>query len=137
MVLVVATVGFSAYQDYEAVRPEFQQGSSQVQAQAAPYGTSGATVSLNITIPNKGLYTLNVTLTCDHSNPEVVCTTASVSVPPGQQQVLRFVMKVLSVQAYQASNDHRINGTVIMALEPFASVTINTDLSGLVPGGGI
>jgi hypothetical protein len=91
-----------------------------------------ATVSLNFTIPNAGLYTLNVTLTCDNSNPNVVCQAGHVSVPPGGDQVLRFRMTITNVQQYVSSGDRRINGTLAMALEPFVSISIGTDLSGLV-----
>ena len=91
-----------------------------------------ATVSLNFTIPNGGLYTLNVTLTCDNSNPNVVCQAGHVSVSPGGEQVLRFRMTITNIQQYVASGDRRINGTVAMALEPFVSIAIGTDLSGLV-----
>jgi hypothetical protein len=113
------------------VRPEFEHGSSQIQASQSPYGNGGATISINVTVPNSGLYSLNVTLTCDNSNPNVTCQGGHVSVPPGGQQVLRFQMTIANLQQY-ASADRRINGTVAMALEPFVSITIGTDLSGLV-----
>lgn len=137
VVLVVGTVAYSAYQDYSAVRPEFQAGSNQVKASEAPYGSSGETVSINVTVPNGGIYTLNVTLTCNDSDPNVICTPGHVSVPAGQQEVLRFKLTIINVQQYLASSDRRINGTVSMGLGPFVSLSIGTDLSGLVPTGGI
>ncbi len=136
VLLVVGTVVYSAYEDYSAVRPEFSPGSSQVQATATPYGSAGETVSVTVTVPNGGLYTLDVTLTCDNPSPNISCTEGHVSVPPGQQQVLRFTLTVLNLQQYLSSSDRRINGTVAMALEPFVSLSIATDLSGLVPAGG-
>jgi hypothetical protein len=135
VVIIVGAVIYSAYEDYSAVRGEFSGGSNQPVGRVVQSGNT-ATVTINFTIPSSGLYTLNVTLTCDNSNPNVVCTTAHVSVPPGQQQVLRFKMTVVNVQQYIASSDRRINGTVSMALEPFVSLTIGTDLSGLVNLGG-
>jgi hypothetical protein len=93
-------------------------------------------VSIDFTIPNQGLYTLNVTLTCDNSNPNVVCQTGHVSVQPGQEQVLQFKLTVANVQEYYSSSDHRINGTLTMAMGPFVSLTIGTDLSSLVPQEG-
>lgn len=131
VVIVVGTVLYSAYEDYTAVSPEFKPGSSQIQAVETPYGSGGATVSLSVTVPNGGLYTLNVTLTCDSSNPNVVCQAGHVSVPPGGRQVLHFDMTIANLQQY-AAGDRRINGTVAMGLEPFVSITIGTDLSGLV-----
>ena len=135
MVLVVGTVAYSAYEDYSAVKPEFTAGSGQAVAGATQSGNT-AVVSINFTVPNAGLYPLNVTLTCDNSNPYVVCTPGHVSVPPGQQQVLRFKMKITDIQAYLASSDRRINGTVSMGLEPLVSLSVATDLSGLVRVGG-
>ncbi len=122
---------YSAYEDYSAVRPELTGGSSQPVAGITQSGNT-ETVTLNFTIPNGGLYTLDVTLTCDNGNPNVVCQTGHVSVPPGGQDVLRFKMTITNVQQYIASSDRRINGTVAMGLEPFVSISIGTDLSGLV-----
>jgi hypothetical protein len=131
VILAVGTVVYSAYEDYSAVRPELSGGSSQPVGGITQNGNT-ATVSLTFTIPNAGLYTLNVTLTCDNSNPNVVCQAGHVSVPPGGQQVLRFNMTITNVQQYIDSGDRRINGTLAMALEPFVSISIGTDLSGLV-----
>ena len=41
-------------------------------------------------------------------------------------------MTITNIQQYVASGDRRINGTVAMALEPFVSITLGTDLGGLV-----
>jgi hypothetical protein len=131
VILAVGTVVYSAYEDYSAVRPELSGGSSQPVGGITQNGNT-ATVSLTFTIPNAGLYTLNVTLTCDNSNPNVVCQAGHVSVPPGGKQVLRFNMTITNVQQYIDSGDRRINGTLAMALEPFVSISIGTDLSGLV-----
>ena len=131
VILAVGTVAYSAYEDYSAVRPELTGGSSQPVGKITQSGNT-ATVSLNFTIPNGGLYTLNVTLSCDNTNPDVVCQTGHVSVPPGGQEVLRFRMTITNIQQYVASGDRRINGTVAMALEPFVSITLGTDLGGLV-----
>ncbi|MDE1852638.1 MAG: hypothetical protein KGI38_02690 [Thaumarchaeota archaeon] len=136
VILVVGTVAYSAYEDYSAVRPEFQSGSNQVKASAAPYGSNGETVSINVTVPNSGIYTLNVTLTCNDTDPNVVCTAGHVSVPAGQQQVLMFKLTIVNVQQYLASSNRRINGTVSMGLGPFVSLSIGTDLSSLLPAGG-
>lgn len=131
MVLAVGTVVYSAYEDYTAVRPELSGGSSQPVGEITQNGNM-ATVSLTFTIPNAGLYTLNVTLTCDNSNPNVVCQAGHVSVPPGGREVLSFNMTITNVQEYINSGDRRINGTLAMALDPFVSISIGTNLSGLV-----
>ena len=131
VIIVVGTVVYSAYEDYTAVRPEFSPGSNQIQAVESPYGSGGAKITLSANVPNGGLYVLNVTMTCDGSNPNVSCTEGHVSVAPGQQEVLRFELTIANVQQYAAGN-HRINGTVSMSLQPFVTLSIGTDLSGLV-----
>lgn len=131
VILLVGTVTFSAYQDFSTIRSELSSGPNQVKGSVVTNGNM-AVASLNITVPNSGLYTLDVTLTCDNSNPNVVCNAAHVSVPAGQQGVLRFKMTILNIQQYQSSSNHRVNGTVSAALRPFASITVVTDLSGLV-----
>ena len=130
VILVVGTVVYSAYEDYSAVKPELT-GASGSPVGGTQNGNT-AVVTLNFTIPNGGLYTLNVTLTCDSSNPNVVCQAGHVSVSPGGQQVLRVRMVITNIQQYVAAGDSRINGTLVMALEPFVSISIGTDLSGLV-----
>jgi hypothetical protein len=135
VILAIGTVLYSAYEDYTAVRPELSGGSSQPIGSATLNGNT-AVVSINFTIPNEGLYTLNVTLTCDNTNPNVVCQTGHVSVAPGERQVLRFKLTVVNVQQYYSTGEQRINGTLTMAMEPFVSITIGTNLSGLVPQEG-
>ena len=130
VILVVGTMIYSAYQEYNAIRPELSGGPNQPVGLITQNGNV-AIVSLNFTIPNDGLYTINVTLTCDNSNPSVVCQEGHVTVPPGGEQVLRFKMTVTDVQRYVGSSDLRINGTLSLALEPFIGIAINTDLSSL------
>ena len=101
VVLVIGSVLYSAYEDYSAVRPELEGGSSQPIGGVTQNGNT-ATVSINFTIPNTGVYTLNVTLTCSDPNPNVVCAAGHVSVQPGERQVQRFKMTIVNVQQYVA-----------------------------------
>ncbi len=135
VILVVGTVAYSAYEEYTVIKDELAGGSSQAAARAVLNGNT-ETVSINITVPNRGLYTLNVTLTCSYPTPNVVCTPAHVSVPAGGQDVLRFVMKVVDIQQYASSQDHSIIGTIAIQMLPFASVSVATDFSGFVNTGG-
>ena len=135
-ILVIGTVVFSAYEDYSAVKPEITGGSSHPIGSMTQDGNT-AVVSINFTVPNRGVYTLNVAVTCgSNSNPVVTCTEGRVSVPAGGQDVLRFKMTITDLKAYLASSDRRINGTVSMGLEPFVNLSVVTDLSGLVKVGG-
>ena len=135
VIIVLGTVAYSAYEDYTAVRSELAGGSNQAVGRAVITGTSEA-ISINITVPNRGLYTLNVTMSCEYPTSNVVCAPAHVSVPPGGQGVLRFAMNVANVTQFENSIDRRINGTVAIAMPPFASVSIQTDFGGFVNTGG-
>ncbi len=135
VLLVVGTVAYSAYEDYSTIRSELAGGPNQAAARGVLNGKT-ETVSINITVRNRGLYTLNVTLACSYPTSNVVCTSAHVSVPTGGQDVLRFVMTVADVQQFANSPDHTINGTVDIQMPPFAGVTVHTDFGGFVQTGG-
>ena len=135
VIIVIGTVGYSAYEDYTAVRAELSGGSQQAVGSAVLQGDA-ETVSLNITVPNRGLYALNVTVFCGAQQQAVVCQPSQVVVSPGAEGVLHFRMTVLDLPQFEASSDHRINCTVIISMEPFASVSIGTDFGGFVSSGG-
>ena len=135
VLLVVGTVAYSAYEDYSAIRAELAGGSQQASGAAVIRGST-ETVSLNITVPNSGLYPLNVTLTCDYPTANVVCQRTSVNVPPGQEGVLRFKMTVSNVSQFESSADRVINGTVAISMTPFVGLTVGTDFGGFVKSGG-
>ena len=134
VVLVVGSVAYSAYEDYSAVRSELTGGPNQAVGKAVQNGNT-ASVLFDVPIANGGLYTLDVTVSCDGGNPNVVCASGHVSVPPGQRLDLRFNMTVLNIQQY-AAGDRRINGTVAISLEPFASLSLGVVLGGLISLGG-
>ena len=135
VLLVVGTVAYSAYEDYSAIRAELAGGSQQASGAAVIRGST-ETVSLNITVPNSGLYPLNVTLACDYPTANVVCQRTSVNVPPGQEGVLRFKMTVSNVSQFESSADRVINGTVAISMTPFVGLTVGTDFGGFVKSGG-
>ena len=135
VIVVVGTVAYSAYEDYTTIKNELAGGSNQASGHAVINGNT-ETISINITIPNRGLYTLNVTLTCNYPNSNVVCNDARVSVSPGGQDVLRFEMTVANLQEFDSSSSRSINGTVAIAMPPFASVDVVTDFGGFVSPGG-
>ncbi len=134
VLLVIGTVVYSAYEDYTAVRSELAGGSSQATGRAVLQGSSEL-ISINITVPNSGLYPLNVTVTCTQKNPNIVCQPSRVNVPAGQQGVLHFHMTIVNLAQFAAASDHRIDGTVAIALVPFASLSIGFDLGGFVKTG--
>ena len=134
VILVVAAVAYSAYEDYSAVRPyisdpQHPAGSSSLQ------GTTGI-ITFNVTIPNRGLLALNVTVSCDSPPAGVSCQRASVEVAPGQQKVLLFTMSVANVQQFAAQPNHVINGTVSIGLVPFTTLSATVNFGGIIQSGG-
>jgi len=135
VLLVVGSVVYSAYEDYSAVKAELAGGSKQAVGAAVLRG-SMETVSINITVPNNGLYPLNVTLTCNYPTSNVVCQRTSVDVSPGGEGVLRFRMTVSDVSQFENSGNQVINGTVAISMTPFVGLTVGTDFGGFVKPGG-
>ena len=134
LVLVFGTVFYSAYQDWNAVKSELSGPSPQATRQAVMQGQSEI-VSINITVPNRGLYPLNVTVSCAQQT-NIVCSPALVNIPAGEQGMLRFRMTVVDLAQFASSSNHRINGTVMIHMVPFASLGIGVDLGGFVHQGG-
>jgi hypothetical protein len=135
VILVLGTVGYSAYQDYNAVKTELTGASPQATGRAVMQGNSEI-VSINITVPNRGLYTLNVSVSCTPQS-NVVCSHSEVSVPAGKEGMLRFRMTVVDLAQFVSSNNHRIDGTVAIKMVPLASLAIGVDLGSFVQKGGL
>jgi len=135
VLLVVGSVFYSAYEDYSAVKAELAGGSQQAVGAAVLRGST-ETISINITVPNMGLYPLNVTLTCNYPTSNVVCQRTSVDVSPGGEGVLRFLMTVSDLSQFESSGNQVINGTVAISMSPFVGLTVGTDFGGFVKTGG-
>jgi hypothetical protein len=134
VLLVLGTVAYSAYEDYNAVKTELTGASPKATGRAVMQGSSEI-VSINITVPNRGLYTLNVSVSCAQQS-NVVCSPAQVSVPAGQEGMLRFQMTVVDLAQFVSSNNHRIDGTVAIKMVPLASLALGVDLGSFVQKGG-
>ncbi len=135
VLIVVGTLAYSAYEDVSAVRSELAGGSQQAVGRAVMQGPSEI-VTLNITVPNRGLYALNITVTCDYPTSNVVCERTNVVVPAGQEGVLHFKLTVANLAQFVSSSDHRINGTVTAEMQPFAKISVVTDFGGFINTGG-
>jgi uncharacterized protein (UPF0333 family) len=135
VIIVVGTVVYSGYEDYTALRAELAGGTQQAVGRAVLQGST-ETVSINITVFNRGLYPLDVSLTCYYPTSNVLCQPADVNVPAGEQGVLSFRMTVFDLPQFESSGDHVINGTVAVTMAPFVSLTIGTDFGGFVSSGG-
>lgn len=93
--LVVASVVYSAYVVYRGVTGELGgMGTQHATVMTLMQGGSEI-VALNVTVPNKGLYTLQVSVSCPQgTSSNIVCDPGSVTVPAGQQRVLHFQMTI-------------------------------------------
>ncbi len=133
--LVLGTVVYSAYTDYKAVQTEFGGTSGQRPTLKITMRGVAEVFSLNVTVPNKGVYALTVSLSCDIPSPNIICAPATVTVPAGQEKVLRFQMTINDYSQYLASGNKRINGTVGIEMLPFVTLSIGTDLGSLASQG--
>lgn len=137
-IVAFSTMAYSAYADYSGVLGVLGQssGSPAIATRTVVQGTS-ATVYLNVTIPNDGLYPLGVGLSCisPGGSNQVSCSSASVTVPPGGQETLRFAMTVQNVNA-SSSSGIQAKGNLSLSLVPFASLNIVVDLGSLAAQGG-
>jgi uncharacterized repeat protein (TIGR01451 family) len=134
VLVVVGALAYSAYEDYSAVRP-YISNPQHPAGTASTQGTTGV-ITFNVTIPNRGVFALNVTVSCDSPPVGVTCQRASVNVAPGQQQVLLFTMTIANVQQFAAQSNHTINGTISMELAPFATLTATVNFGGIIQSGG-
>lgn len=133
VLLVIATIAYSAYQDYTAVRSELGGGGSGITAAGAFSQTTGSeSISFSVTVPNRGMYAIDVSVSCTSASPDVICQTASLEVLPGQTQKLNFTMTVNNVVQFVNSGGSPINGTVTLGLKPFASISVRANFTSLV-----
>ncbi len=135
-IVTLSTVGYSAYADVSSVTSTLGGGlpTTSITAETVVNG-SAAIVYLNVTLANKGLYPISLSLTCLPTNGSgITCTSPSIMFLPGQSQTLHFVMTVENYSRFIARN-MRVDGQVVVTLEPFASITVAVDLGTLVARG--
>ncbi len=130
-----SSIAYSAYADYNATVGALKPG-SQGSAIAVRTVTAGDTVTLyvNVTVPNRGLYTIGVGLSCVPGGAlKVACSNAEVSIPPGATQVLQFMAVASNVSSPQQLAP--LKGNLSLSLSSFASLSIVVDLGSMVAGG--
>jgi hypothetical protein len=132
-----STVGYTAYAGVSNVI-SIVGGSSPTSAITAKTVIQGsaATVYLNVTLANNGFYPIAISLTClPPGGSGITCTSPSITLPPGQSQTLNFTMTVENYSQFILAGRH-VDGQLVVALEPFASITVAVDLGSLVTLGG-
>ena len=132
-----STVAYTAYADVSNVLDTVGNNThtAAISSRTVVEG-SGATVYLNVTLSNKGLYPIELSMAClPASGSGIACTSPSVTILPGQSQTLHLVMTIASYSQVLGGGLH-VNGRVEAILEPFASINMTFDLGGLVAVGG-
>ena len=132
-----STVGYTVYADVSDTLNAVKGGTSTsaIAAKTVVQG-SAAVIYLNVTLANKGLYPIVLSLTC--LSPEesgITCTSPSITVLPGQSQTLHFMMTVKNY-IQSATGGLHVDGQVKVTLEPFASIAVAVDLGSLIAHGG-
>lgn len=132
-----STVGYTVYADVSNVLDTVGGGTptSAITARTVAQG-SAATVYLNVTLANKGLYPIILSLTCLPTKESgIICTSPSITVLPGQSQTLHFVMTAENYTQSAARGLH-VDGQVEVTVEPFGSIAVAVDLGALIAQGG-
>ena len=128
-----STLLYSVYEDYNGALGAVTPSSRAVASKVTVSGAS-ATLQLNVTVPNAGLYPIGVSLYCARSLPAgTSCTGASVTVPPGGNRTL-VVSLTAPLDGGSAPDLTGVKGNLTISLIPFASMTIGMDLGSLVGG---
>ena len=137
VVVSFATIGYTVYADVSNVVSTVGGGAptSLVVAKTVVQG-SATVVYLNVTLANRGLYPIALSLSClPPVESGITCTSPSITVLPGQSQTLQFMMAVQNYSQIAAGGLH-VDGQVVIALEPFASVSVAVDIGNLTTRGG-
>ena len=128
VLIAFATIAYSFYADYTAVAGSLGPNGrpTGISSNTVVQGTS-ATVYINATIPNDGLYPLAVGISCFPSNGTitVTCSNQEVTVSPGDVQTLRFRMDLVNLSLTEPNN-LSVKANVTLAIEPFVTLVIGT-----------
>jgi hypothetical protein len=132
-----ATVGYTVYADVSNVVNTVggSAPTSLVAAKTVIQG-SAAVFYLNVTLANKGLYPVALSMSClPPVESGITCNSPSITVPSGQSQTLQFTMTVQNYSQIAAGGLH-VDGQVVVALEPFASIAVAVNIGNLTARGG-
>jgi hypothetical protein len=134
-----ATVFYSAYTDYNSVLQLVGSQSGGAVSETVTSSGGQTTLHINATVPNNGIYPLQVSISCPHasSQPGVSCVGDSAMVQPGQTGEIHLSVSVsnstLSSLGLGALN---LDGEVDITLVPFASLSMLVNLGTLIQKGG-
>jgi len=138
-VVTVSTMTYSAYADVSGFLSTLSSGSGAGSGSHFVFTGNTATVGLNFSVQNSGLYPLSIALACSPDpNVPATCGAVSVSIPAGSTQVVVFRLTVSDLTKLKslvsAGTKLHLNGTADISLEPFATLSVNFDLGSTLSG---
>ena len=138
-IVTFATIAYSAYADVSSVLSTLSSGGSQGTGSSLAVSGDTATLAVNFSIQNSGLYPLLISLSCQPGpSLPVSCANVSLSIPAGSTQVARLVVTVSSLSKLQSvassGTPIHLNATADVSLQPFASLSASFDLGSALSG---
>ncbi len=128
-VVSFSALGYSAYSVASGLLGSLQQGSSSVTVKEVQNGSS-ATLYVNATVLNSGLFPLRLSASCNPAQSGITCSPASVTVSPGGSGQLRFQVRVDNTSSLQGGAvGLHVNSTIGAEIVPWASLNVTLDLS--------
>jgi hypothetical protein len=140
VVVVAATLVYSAYADVSGFMGAASNPNSRVLAIYETQNASGIVLTVNATLSNRGFYPMNIIVACatQSDNVGIRCGNATVNLQPGQTGTLSFAIVVTNMTiASQIANGEtvRIPGMVEAGLGSFASITDYVDFGSMIRSG--
>ncbi len=128
-IVTFSTVLYSAYAEVQGVMGVLGQNSGNgVISTRTTTQNESATLYVNATLPNRGLYPLRVALSCSPAqSTNVTCQPGVVTIAPGSTGTLRFSLTSPNLSRIGAA----VPANFSVELEPFASISVSVDLSSL------
>ncbi len=138
-VVTVGTMAYSAYVDVNGFISNISSSSGQGLTNHVVVTGNTATLDLNYSVQNSGLYPLSIALSCQ-PNPSVPvsCSGVSVSIPAGSTQDVSLALTVSDLTKLQAMTSSgsplHLNATADISLQPFATLSLQIDLGRALSG---
>jgi len=137
--IIFSTLAYSAYEDTQGILKISANASATPAIVAVTsYNGTTATVKMNITLNNEGLYPLQFSVACVQTPGgfNATCSLPQATIQPGQSMTVSFTMTVDGVSQQSGVEGRPVEADFDVALQPFASLQISANLGGLVAGTG-
>lgn len=135
-IVSIVAVAYSGYAEFNTLVGLSNGTSKGLTERAVTNGTS-ETIYINASITNNGLLPIGLAFACDNIQPGVACESGSITVPPGQQGVLRIGLTVQNYSRFESGQvSLLVDGNFTFRLIPFATMQVSANLGPLVEPGG-